>query len=169
MYIIMNECLHFRYNTAFITFLNHEVTSSKQNSIITLAHEVGHSFGAYHDQDTSCNSEVRIIWKQKFISQNFCFQAEQYIMSAKGTDTQKDEFSTCSLNDINAKLGEVSSKLSECFTDRFQVCKHHQFKIFILMIILITEGMSTFVLIFDFLRSYGYHSFDCLVNLVKQF
>ena len=88
-------------------------------------------------------------------------------MSAKGTDTQRDEFSTCSLNDINAKLGEVSSKLSECFTDRYQVGKHHQFKIFILMIILITEGRSTFVLIFDFLRSYGYHSFLSLCKPLK--
>ena len=43
-------------------------------------------------------------------------------MSAKGTDTQKEEFSTCSLNDINVKLGEVSSKLPGCFTDRYQVC-----------------------------------------------
>jgi len=98
-----NFACYNKYNTAFITFLNHEVTSSKQNSIITLAHEVGHSFGAYHDQDTSCNAE-----------------AEQYIMSAKGSDMQKDEFSTCSLNDINLKLGNVSSKFPECFTDRYQ-------------------------------------------------
>ena len=48
-----------RYNTAFITFINHNMKSSKDNSIMTLAHEVAHVFGAPHDEDTSCKSEVR--------------------------------------------------------------------------------------------------------------
>ena len=43
---------HPRYNTAFVTFINHRVQSSKADSVMTLAHEIGHSFGAYHDQDT---------------------------------------------------------------------------------------------------------------------
>ena len=43
-----------------MTFINHNVQSSKDNSIMTLAHEVGHSFGAYHDQDTDCSTLVSV-------------------------------------------------------------------------------------------------------------
>ena len=49
---------NFRYNTAFITFLNHNVEASKADSVMTLAHEIGHNFGAYHDEDTTCNNKV---------------------------------------------------------------------------------------------------------------
>ena len=43
-----------------MTFINHRVQSSKADSVMTLAHEIGHSFGAYHDQDTEdCGHMVR--------------------------------------------------------------------------------------------------------------
>ena len=50
--------LSFSFNTAFVTFLNHQIQAKKFDSVLTLAHELGHSFGALHDQDTACKINV---------------------------------------------------------------------------------------------------------------
>ena len=50
--------LSFSFNTAFVTFLNHQIQAKKFDSVLTLAHELGHSFGALHDQDTTCKINV---------------------------------------------------------------------------------------------------------------
>ena len=88
----------------FVTFLNHRVSSSKYDSVMTLAHEVGHSLGAYHDQETQCADS-----------------ADQFIMSASGTSDLNLEFSPCSLQEMKKKMDWVSSHVPDCFTDRKQV------------------------------------------------
>ena len=71
---------------------------------MTLAHEVGHSLGAYHDQETQCADA-----------------AEQFIMSASGTSDLNLEFSSCSLQEMKKKMDWISYRVSDCFTDRIQV------------------------------------------------
>ena len=39
-------------NSGFVTLLNHGQKSTLESSGPTLAHELGHSFGASHDKDT---------------------------------------------------------------------------------------------------------------------
>ena len=50
-------------NTGFVTFLNwgtHSYTNheSADKAALTLAHEIGHSFGAKNDEDTSCGKNA---------------------------------------------------------------------------------------------------------------
>jgi len=89
------------FNTAFVTFLNHQIQAKKFDSVLTLAHELGHSFGALHDQDTACK-----------------INAEQYIMSASGTSDQDLKFSSCSLKDINERMEEIRTSRRNCFQNR---------------------------------------------------
>ena len=44
-------------NTGFITLLNHGRDRNMEESIVTLAHELGHSLGAAHDDEVKyfCN------------------------------------------------------------------------------------------------------------------
>lgn len=91
-----------RYNTAFITFLNHNVAASEADSVMTLAHEIGHNFGAYHDEDTSCNG-----------------QRNNYIMAMSGSSLEHPEFSQCSLKDMQDRMKTVLRNDRErCFVER---------------------------------------------------
>lgn len=88
-----------RYNTAFITFLNHNVEASKADSVMTLAHEIGHNFGAYHDEDTTCNNKPN-----------------NYIMAMSGSSLEHPEFSPCSLNDMQDRMSTIlRNQEKSCF------------------------------------------------------
>lgn len=90
-----------RYNTAFITFLNHRVEASKADSIMTLAHEIGHNFGAYHDEDTRCSN------------------MQHMIMGMSGSSLEHPEFSPCSLQDMQARMETIlRTGRQSCFVSR---------------------------------------------------
>ena len=71
---------------------------------MTLSHEVGHLFGAYHDEDTECQD-----------------LGKQSIMSASGTLDDHLQFSQCSLQEMESKMQELSTFYPDCFTTRSQV------------------------------------------------
>ena len=82
-----------RQNSGFITLLNYGEERPVNESILTLAHELGHSLGANHDgepEDRECGSNM--------------------IMAAttNSSDPVTMAFSNCSLTDIRAKLDEVT-------------------------------------------------------------
>ena len=66
-----------RYNSGFITFLNYGQDRPLNDTVITLAHELAHSFGSGHDEGEECGVD--------------------YIMSAFLNHTIKEEFSNCTV------------------------------------------------------------------------
>jgi len=94
-------CRH-RQNSGFITLLNNGLDRPINDSIITLAHELGHSFGAQHDEDV----------KDEDCGRN-------YIMAATMNDSLVEEFSNCSARSMQEKVNMVldDSKLNCLVTD----------------------------------------------------
>lgn len=84
-------------NTGFITLLNHGQEVSLDEATLTLAHELGHNFGAGHDDE------------EKLKDQN-C--GEGYIMGSTTNTTSetKKRFSNCSVNAIRSKVESVLSE-----------------------------------------------------------
>jgi len=82
-------CRH-RKNSGFITLLNNDQDRPLNDSIITLAHELGHSLGANHDEEV----------KDEDCGQN-------YIMAATMNDSLVEEFSACSVRTMQEKLNSV--------------------------------------------------------------
>ena len=104
-----------------MTFINHRVQSSKADSVMTLAHEIGHSFGAWHDQDTEdCSQMVTRCQEKTYLKTKICVQGGNYIMSSNGTSQQNLAFSPCSMQEIESKMNFLASNKPDCFTDRFQ-------------------------------------------------
>ena len=68
--------------------------SSMDDSAMTFSHEVGHNFGAIHDDDTP-----ESFWDCK---------DQKYIMSSTGSDPKNLKFSRCSLINMTRQLDEVS-------------------------------------------------------------
>ncbi|XP_028407734.1 disintegrin and metalloproteinase domain-containing protein 10-like [Dendronephthya gigantea] len=87
------------YNTAVVTFTLQGRNTPPKVSEITFAHEIGHAFGAKHDEDDDCVPGG---------------EDGNYIMFDKATSgdrTRNDRFSQCSIEEImanvNAKRGKV--------------------------------------------------------------
>ena len=78
-------------NVGFITLLNYGQERPLRETVLTLAHELGHSLGAVHDEDKGCGSN--------------------FIMTSTTSSSdllQQSEFSSCSLSDIKANLDLVT-------------------------------------------------------------
>ena len=72
---------------------------------MTLAHEIGHSFGAWHDQDTEdCSQMVTRCQEKTYLKTKICVQGGNYIMSSNGTSQQNLAFSPCSMQEIESKM-----------------------------------------------------------------
>ncbi|KAG5446384.1 Disintegrin and metalloproteinase domain-containing protein 10 [Clonorchis sinensis] len=110
---LMREGSHNVYkslNTGVVTLLNYGSQVALKVSQLTFAHEMGHNFGAKHDDDHK--------------SEPFgCLPSVDdprgnYIMFASATSGDKDnnnKFSLCSLDSIARLLGRVLSDDSNCF------------------------------------------------------
>lgn len=96
-----------RFNTGFVTMLNFGLERSLDESVITLAHEVAHSFNAAHDNEFAANETE-------------C-HGQGYIMDELYNSTSRnnsDKFSPCSLRAMKAKLDELTRSSSDnCFRD----------------------------------------------------
>ena len=68
---------------------------------MTFSHEVGHNFGAIHDDDTPS-------------SMHDC-REKTYIMSSTGSSEKNLQFSRCSLQNMSLTLNDVSHAISICF------------------------------------------------------
>lgn len=100
-------CEH-NYNTGFITFLNHGRFTPTKDSIMTFAHEIAHSFGAKHNEATSCKGRD---------------EGHGFIMSESGTNSRQPQFSPCSLHDMNLRMNNIlvgPDKHLNCFVDRIK-------------------------------------------------
>ena len=98
------------YNTGIETSVNFGASVSTLVQIITLAHEIGHNFGANHDVDGRVDSEG-----------NPCSGLSQgnYIMYDRATDgtaPNNDVFSPCSTEDMGRV---IAARAEQCFTGFF--------------------------------------------------
>ncbi|CAB3988340.1 disintegrin and metallo ase domain-containing 10-like [Paramuricea clavata] len=94
------------FNTAVVTFLNHGKMIGDRTATLTVAHELGHGFGAQHDQE-ECQPGGR---------------DGNYIMYEHSSDAahpNNDKFSQCSVNDMRKML---QARAHECFTDGSSYC-----------------------------------------------
>jgi len=79
-----------RQNSGFITLLNNGLDRPINDSVITLAHELGHSLGAQHDED---------------VKDEDC--GDNYIMAATMNDSLVEQFSNCSARTMQDKISLV--------------------------------------------------------------
>ncbi|XP_022669722.1 disintegrin and metalloproteinase domain-containing protein 10-like isoform X3 [Varroa destructor] len=100
-------------NTGIVTLLNYGKHVPPIVSHVTLAHEIGHSFGSPHDpkDDAICTPGG---------------EAGNYIMFAHATSGDKahnNRFSPCSLRAINAVLNAKARNLKGCFSEpQWAIC-----------------------------------------------
>ena len=78
---------------------------------MTFSHEVGHNFGAIHDDDTSP-------------SRHDCRQ-NTYIMSSTGSSEKDLQFSHCSLQNMSKTLDHVSRKKNLTISWQSDMLKDH--------------------------------------------
>ncbi|XP_059096520.1 disintegrin and metalloproteinase domain-containing protein 10-like [Tigriopus californicus] len=83
-------------NTGFTSLLNHGVQTHIKDSVITFSHELGHNFGADHDENRGCSSK--------------------YIMASTAVEGNINRFSTCSQKSIRSHLAKRLSlrRYSNC-------------------------------------------------------
>ena len=82
---------------------------------MTFSHEVGHNFGAIHDDDTSP-------------SRHDCRQ-NTYIMSSTGSSEKDLQFSQCSLQNMSKTLDHVSRKKNLTISWQSNIKDHFHYKI----------------------------------------
>ena len=96
-------------NAGFVTMLNYNRTRSLNESIITFAHEVAHSFDANHDDNFD---EREDCYGKGFIMDEL-FNSSNLV--------NHNKFSNCSLDSMVSKLTDLEQSLGEdeCFKVRF--------------------------------------------------
>ncbi len=65
---------------------------------MTFSHEVGHNFGAIHDEESPCGQTD-----------------PPYIMSSIGSSAHNLNFTSCSLKNMSVVLDEVNLQTKNCF------------------------------------------------------
>lgn len=91
---------HFYHNSLLLTSLNHGSVLPQRVVSATLAHEIGHSFGASHDKSEECVNHPN----------------GKYLMHATSSDTNEPnnfKFSPCSIGNMNPV---ILNKRKLCFT-----------------------------------------------------
>lgn len=99
-------------NSGFITFLNYNLTRNINETVITLAHELGHSLGALHDNKVKevdggteeCNSTTS----------EECGCGSGFIMEGFSNGTTRPEFSNCSVDRIKQNIKQVMESSANC-------------------------------------------------------
>ena len=99
--------------------LNHKRTRSLNESIITFAHEVAHSFDAHHDDNFDDREDCYgkgFIMDELFNSSNL---------------ENHDKFSNCSLESMSSKLSGLGQSLGEedCFKVRISLFRSKKFRL----------------------------------------
>lgn len=98
-----------RHNSGFITFLNNGLDADFDQSSLTFAHEVGHNFGATHDENATNNEDCK---------------DKGYIMSGVSTNdgnVNRRNFSSCSLVSIRQGLKNLTDQIDgaiDCFQSK---------------------------------------------------
>jgi len=98
-------------NAGFVTLLNYENERSLEQTAVTLAHEVAHSFNAVHDDELG-DDYFDPDLKAKCNNQTYIMQ------STHDTATDSDpKFSECSIDSIRKKLAKLKedSEYDKCF------------------------------------------------------
>ncbi|CAH8847986.1 unnamed protein product [Trichobilharzia szidati] len=105
-----NQNVHKSLNTGVVTLLNYGSQVALKVSQLTFAHEVGHNFGAKHDDDHK-NEPYECLPSVDDVRGN-------YIMFASATSGDKEnnnKFSSCSLDSIARLLDRVLWDETNCF------------------------------------------------------
>ncbi|KAH8877481.1 Disintegrin and metalloproteinase domain-containing protein [Schistosoma japonicum] len=105
-----NQNVHKSLNTGVVTLLNYGSKVASKVSQLTFAHEMGHNFGAKHDDDHK-NEPYECLPSVDDVRGN-------YIMFASATSGDKEnnnKFSNCSLDSIAKLLDRVLWDETNCF------------------------------------------------------
>ncbi len=96
------------HNSGFVTMLNYGQLRPLDESFLTFAHEVGHSFNAIHDSTFEDDEEC--------FHKGFIMEDVHNISDTSNADN-KDKFSPCSLKAMKARLDSLGSEVGfdDCF------------------------------------------------------
>ncbi|EDQ84835.1 uncharacterized protein MONBRDRAFT_29860 [Monosiga brevicollis MX1] len=107
-------------NTGITTTINYGSTNEDQSKLV-FAHEVGHNFGASHDNACSswCSSNpgrCEADGATVAVSENNYFI--MWPSSVDGSKSNNDQFSDCSISSMSSQINSNSDASGQCFTNR---------------------------------------------------